>query len=181
MAAAVIVLGGSALAASLLTDGSSNAGRVVSGNMVEYKAGHRPLVPDITGTSLTGATIRLSSYRGKVLVLNFWASWCSPCRLEAPTLKVASQLYRTQGVDFLGDDLDDTPSSALAFTRSEGISYPSIDDPDYSVVQQFSRAALVTDPPTTAIIDTTGHVVAMVLGPISNTELATLLHEAAAA
>lgn len=73
MAAAVIVLGGSALAASLLTDGSSNAGRVVSGNMVEYKAGHRPLVPDITDTSLTGATIRLSIYRGKVLVLNFWA------------------------------------------------------------------------------------------------------------
>jgi peroxiredoxin len=172
--------GRGALAASLFTDDSSNAGRVVSGNVVEYAAGHRPLVPDITGTSLTGATIRLSSYRGKVLVLNFWGAWCSPCRLEAPTLKVASQLYQSRGLDFLGDDVGDSPPSALAFTSSVGISYPSINDPGYSVAQQFSQAAQVTDPPTTAVIDRTGHVVAMVLGPISNTELATFLHEAAA-
>ena len=180
--AAVVVLLGGALAVSRLAAGSgSAAGRVVNGNTVEYTAGHRPLVHDFAATSLTGTTVKLSTYRGKVLVLNFWGSWCAPCRAEAPTLEVAYQQYHMQGVDFLGDDVGDTPSNALSFIRSESISYPSVNDPGYSVVQQFSQAAPVSDPPTTAVIDKTGHVVGMVLGPISSGELTALLHEAASA
>jgi thiol-disulfide isomerase/thioredoxin len=179
--AAVFVLVGAALAASHFTAGGSTTGRVVDGSTVEYTAGHRPLVPDITGVSLTGTAIKMSSYRGKVLVLNFWGSWCGPCRAEAPTLEVAYQQYHAQGVDFLGDDVGDTPTNALSFTHSERISYPSINDPGYSVVQQFSQAAPVSYPPTTAVIDKTGHVVGMVLGPVSISELTPLLHQAASA
>jgi peroxiredoxin len=178
-AAAVVLLGG-VLAVSLTTSRKTTGG-VVSGNTVEYTTGHQPLAPDFTATSLTGATIKMSSYRGKVLVVNFWGSWCSPCRAEAPTLEVAYQQYHAQGVDFLGDDVGETPVNALSFIHLEGISYPSINDPGYSVLQQFSQAAPISDPPTTVVIDKTGHVVGMVLGPISYGELTTLLREAASA
>jgi peroxiredoxin len=139
-AVAAILLGG-ALTASLLTTGGSSTGRVVDGNAVEYTAGHRPLVPGLTATSLTGKTIKMSSYQGEIVVLNFWESSCAPCRAEAPALEAAYQQYQPRGVDFLGDDVGDTPVNALAFVHSEGISYPSVNDPDYAFVQQFSRTA----------------------------------------
>ena len=180
-AAAVVLLGGALVVSRLAAGSGSAAGRVVDGSTVEYTAGHRPLVPDITAASLTGTTVKISAYRGRVLVLNFWGSWCAPCRAEAPALEAAYQHYRVQGVDFLGDDVGDTPSNALSFIRGESIGYPSINDPGYSFVQQFSRAAPVSDPPATAVIDKTGHVAGMVLGPVSNGELTALLREAASA
>jgi len=73
----------------------------------------------------------------------------------------------------------DTPANALAFTRKVGITYPSLNDPGYAVVQQFSQVAPVNDTPTTVVIDKTGHVVGMVLGAINYGQLTTLLHDAA--
>ncbi len=178
-AVGAVLLAG-ALAVTLATQGTGNASDdTVSGNTVTYQPGHRPLAPDFTATSLTGTTIRLSSYLGKTVVLNFWGSWCPPCRDEAPTLAVLAEQYRSQGVAFLGDDVADTPTNALAFTRSVGITYPSINDPGYAVVQQFSQVAPVSDTPTTVVIDKTGHVVGMVLGKISYGEMTTLLSDAA--
>ncbi len=171
---AVLLAG--ALAVTFLTQGTGSAS---ADSTVEYQPGHRPLVPDFTGTSLTGSTVSLSSYRGKTVVLNFWGSWCPPCRREAPTLAVLAQQYRSQGVAFLGDDVGDTPANALAFTRSAGIGYPSISDPGYLVVQKVSQAAPVSDTPTTVVIDKTGHVAGLVLGEVSYGQLTTLLHEAA--
>ena len=176
--AAAAALAGAALAVNCFTTGSSSASRVVNGSTIEYTAGHQPLLPDITATSLTGSPVKMTSYRGKILVLNFWWSACAPCIAEAPTLEVAYQQYHPQGVDFLGDDMDDTPTNALSFIHSEGISYPSINDPSDSVVQQFSQAVLVSATPTTAVIDKTGHVVGISLGRISIGELATLIHQA---
>jgi peroxiredoxin len=174
--AVVAVLLAGALAVTFLTQGKGNAS---DESMVEYPAGHRPVAPDFTATSLTGTTIKLSSYRGKTVVVNFWGSWCPPCRAEAPTLAVLAQQYSSKGVAFLGDDVGDTPSNALAFTRSAGITYPSINDPSYLVVQQFSQAAPVSDTPTTVVIDKTGHVAGMVLGEVSYGEMTTLLRDAA--
>lgn len=175
--AVVTVLLAGALAVTLLTSGNGNT--AIATNTVEYPAGHRPLAPDFTGTSLTGATIKLSSYRGKTVVLNFWGSWCPPCRDEAPTLAVLDEQYGSKGVAFLGDDVGDTPANALAFTHSVGITYPSINDPGYAVVQQLSRVAPVSDTPTTVVIDKTGHVAAMVLGAVTYGEMTTLLRDAA--
>jgi peroxiredoxin len=175
-ATAAVILA-AVLAVNLLTTGSSDA---VAGNTVEYPAGHRPTAPDVTGTSLTGSTIKLSSYRGKVVVLNFWGSWCSPCRDEAPTLAVLDEQYSKQGVAFLGDDVGDTVTNALAFTSSHGITYPSISDPGYQVVQQFSQVAPVSDTPTTVVIDKTGHIAGMIVGTASYGDVTTLLHAAEA-
>ena len=176
--AAAVVLAGGALAVDHFTASSSTGGRLMNGGTVEYAAGHQPLVPDFAATSLTGTPIKMTSYQGKVLVLNFWWSQCAPCIAEAPALEVAYQQYHPQGVDFLGDDVGDTVASALSFIRSEGISYPSINDPSYSVVQQFSQAVLVSATPTTAVIDKTGHVIATILGRASIGELAALIHQA---
>lgn len=175
-AVAAVLLAG-ALAATLLTSGNSNTAS--ASNMVEYPAGHRPLAPDITGTSLTGTAIKLSSYRGKTVVLNFWGSWCAPCRGEAGVLALLDKQYSAKGVAFLGDDVGDTPANALAFTRGAGISYPSISDQGYAVVAQLSRVVPVSDTPTTVVIDKTGHVAGTIIGAVNYGEMTTLLRDAA--
>jgi thiol-disulfide isomerase/thioredoxin len=144
-----------------------------------YKAGHRPLVPDFTGRTLTGASLRLASYRGKVVVLNFWGSWCVPCRSEAPTLAVLSEQYRSRGVSFVGDDVGDTPANALAFTRDMGITYPSVSDPGYQVAQEFGKVVLVNDTPTTLVIDRTGHLAGVIYGSTTYSVLNTMLQDVA--
>ena len=177
--AVVAVLLAGALAVTLLTSGKGNAANApTAANTVAYQAGHRPLAPDFSGTSLTGATIKLSSYRGKTVVLNFWGSWCSPCRDEAPTLAVLDEQYGSKGVAFLGDDVGDTPANALSFTRSAGITYPSINDQGYAVVQQLAQVVPVNDTPTTVVIDKTGHVAGMIIGAVNYGEMTTLLHDA---
>jgi thiol-disulfide isomerase/thioredoxin len=178
--AVVAVLLGGAIAVTLLTSGKGDGSASASDGVVEYQAGQRPLAPNVTGTSLTGSTIKLSSYRGKTVVLNFWGSWCSPCRDEAPTLAVLDQQYGSKGVTFLGDDVGDTPANALAFTHSARITYPSISDNGYLVVADFSGAGVaVSDTPTTVVIDKTGHVAGMVIGAVSYGQLTTLIKDAA--
>jgi peroxiredoxin len=162
-----------------LTQGNTKASGVsyINGdsNEIVYAEGHRALAPDFTATSLTGTPIRLASYRGKVVVLNFWGSWCNPCRSEAPTLAVLDEQYGPKGVAFLGDDVGDTTANALAFTRSVGITYPSVNDASYSVVQTFGRVAPVNDTPTTVVIDRTGHIAGLVIGKVSYQAMTTIL------
>jgi thiol-disulfide isomerase/thioredoxin len=126
---AAAVVAGALLAVVLLFvlpgGGSSNVTYLDSTDRaVLYTAGHRPLAPDFTGTTLTGSRFSFSSYRGRVVVVNFWGSWCDPCRAEAPALGVAAQQYRPSGVAFLGVDVRDTTASAEAFTHNFGITYP---------------------------------------------------------
>jgi thiol-disulfide isomerase/thioredoxin len=177
--AVVAVLLAGALTVTLLTQGNGKASAKVTDGVVAYQADQRPLAPKVTGTSLTGSTIKLSSYRGETVVLNFWGSWCSPCRAEAPTLAVLAEQYRSKGVAFVGDDVADTPANALAFARSFRITYPSFSDNGYLVVADFSNAGVqVSDTPTTVVIDKTGHVAGMVLGAASYGQLTTLLSDA---
>jgi thiol-disulfide isomerase/thioredoxin len=179
-AVAVVLLAG-ALAVTLLTQGNSNtSGSNASDGVVEYQQGQRPLAPNVTDTSLTGSTIKLSSYRGKTVVLNFWGSWCPPCRGEAPTLADLDEQYGAKGVAFLGDDVGDTPTNALAFTHRARITYPSFSDNGYLVVADFSDAGVaVSDTPTTVVIDKTGHVAGMILGAVGYEQLSTLIKDAA--
>ena len=176
---AVLLVG--ALTVTLLTQGKDSAsGSTTSDGVVEYQAAQRPLAPNVTGTSLTGSTIKLSGYRGKTVVLNFWGSWCPPCRAEAPTLQVLNEQYSSKGVAFLGDDVNDTPTNALALIHSDGITYPSFSDNGYLIVADFSDAGVaISDTPTTVVIDKTGHVVGMVLGGASYGQLTTLIKDAA--
>src|SRR5439155_16146417 len=92
--------------------------------------------------------IALGDSRGQVVVLNFWASWCRPCREEAPTLERLARQYRSRGVRFLGVDSRDTKGDALAFQRRYGITYPSVFDPDGNLEQAYRVVGL----PTTFLI-----------------------------
>jgi thiol-disulfide isomerase/thioredoxin len=181
-AVAAVLLAGALVVT--LTQGSGQASGVtyVDGNNAQrvYGVGHRPLAPDFTATSLTGTEIRLASYRGKAVVLNFWGSWCAPCRAEAPTLAVLAEQYKSQGVSFLGDDVGDTTANALAFTHDIGITYPSVNDASYSVVQDFSQVVPVGYTPTTVVIDATGHIAGLVIGAVSYQAMTTILHDAVA-
>lgn len=150
-----------------------------SNNAVLYSAGHQPKAPDFSGTTLTGSTLGLAAYRGHVVVLNFWGSWCPPCRAEATTLAFAAQQYQSAGVKFLGVDVRDNTPSALAFLHSHNITYPSVSDPDDTITLDFSSAVPISATPTTLVIDKTGHIVGAVFDEVSYQELTTILGKVA--
>jgi peroxiredoxin len=81
--------------------------------------------PDFTLQSLDGKTIRLSDYRGKAVVLNFWATWCEPCKIEMPWFVELQKQYGAEGVQFLGIAMDDaTPKEIGEFAQKMGVNYP---------------------------------------------------------
>ena len=173
-AAAAFVLLAAALVVTVVTQGNGDA----SADMVTYAVGQRPAAPEFTATSLTGTPINFASYRGKVVVLNVWGSWCPPCRGEGQTLKYLDEQYGPEGVAFLGDDIEDTPTAALDFVRSEGISYPSVNDSNGAVEQRLSLAVPISGLPTTLVIDKTGHIAGFIDGAVTYPEVTTLLHDA---
>jgi peroxiredoxin len=140
-----------------------------------YDTGHQPLAPDFSGATLTGTPVALSSYRGKVVVLNFWGSWCVACRSEAPTLSVVAEQEQRKGVSFLGVDIQDTNANALAFDKNHDVIYPSVSDPSELVVLKFSSVVPIAATPTTLVIDRTGHIAAMIGGAASYSELTSVL------
>jgi len=102
--------------------------------------------------------VTLSSLRGRVVVLNLWASWCGPCRLEAPTLESLWEQYRHRGVVLIGVDHKDARSAALAFDRRFGITYTTVFDPAGTLAAMFGAAGI----PTTFVINRQGIIVYMV-------------------
>jgi thiol-disulfide isomerase/thioredoxin len=157
-------------------DGSSGV-TIVDGNTsaVLYSAGHRPVAPAFTGTTLTGSKLSFSAYRGRVVVLNFWGSWCVPCREEASTLAAVAARYRPSGVSFLGVDVRDTTASAQAFVSRFGVGYPSVGDPGSVISADFSDVVPIAATPTTLVIDRTGHIAGAVFGTVTYSELTAIL------
>jgi len=180
-----VVLAAAVLTGVLLTvvlvagwAGSGNSGvSNVDGNAsaVVYAAGHRPMAPAFTATTLTGSKLSFSSYRGKVVVLNFWGSWCVPCREEASTLSAVAAQYQPSGVSFLGVDVRDTAASAEAFAHSFHITYPSVSDPSSVITLDFAAVVPIAGTPTTLVIDRTGHVAGAVFGTATYPELTAIL------
>jgi thiol-disulfide isomerase/thioredoxin len=163
----VTVWPGSGSSATTEVDGSKNA--------VLYSAGHRPVAPDFTATTLTGSRLNFASYRGKVVVVNFWGSWCVPCRAEAPILGDLASEYQHAGVSFLGVDVRDTTASAEAFVHSFGVSYPSVNDASSAVTLDFSSVVPIAGTPTTLVIDRTGHIAGAIFGSVTYHELGTIV------
>ena len=106
--------------------------------------------PDFTLPDLaSGQSISLSDFRGRIVVLNFWASWCLPCREEAPGLQAMWQAYRSRGVQFLGSNYADDRFAARAFVDEFGITYPSVFDPSGRLAADYAFFGL----PSTFVID----------------------------
>lgn len=139
-------------------------------------AGERPDAPEITlpvllagdGVGPEGAEVSLDDLRGRVVVLNLWASWCEPCRAEAPLLESLAQRYRQsgEGVVFLGLDTQDLSGDARAFARRYGLTYPSLRDG----TDRSERAFEATGVPETWIIDRQGRIAYHHIGAVTDPE-----------
>lgn len=114
------------------------------------------LAPDFTLATFDGEEFSLAEQRGKVVVINFWASWCGPCRNEAPAFESLWQQYKDQGVVFLGVTYADDPNDSLAFIEEFGTTYPNADDGRSDVSKGLYRIQGV---PETFVIDKQGNIV----------------------
>jgi thiol-disulfide isomerase/thioredoxin len=133
----------------------------------------------VSGTTLDGKHVSLADYRGKVVVVNVWGSWCAPCRAEAPTLVAAAKHLSGKDVAFLGiNSRDLNKAAAQAFVRTFHVPYPSIYDQDGKTLLAFRGTLTPNAIPSTVIIDPHGRVAGSVLGEVSKTTLYDLVHDA---
>lgn len=123
------------------------------------------VAPDLAIQAFDGPTVSVSGLRGTPIVLNFWASWCVPCRQEAPVLNAAARKYAGR-VQFLGADIQDSDQAARQFQAEVQAPYPV-----GPIVHGSYKDYYVTAPPTTIFIDRSGTVVAVVLGQIDSHRL----------
>jgi cytochrome c biogenesis protein CcmG, thiol:disulfide interchange protein DsbE len=131
------------------------------------RAGKRPAAPGSTvALPRLGAqgTQTLASLRGRVVVLNFWASWCGPCEDEAPLLEKAQQQLARKGGTVLGVTYKDDASASSDFVRKYKLTYPSLRDSRLALAPKFGTNKL----PETFVIDKRGQVVAMSRGQVDS-------------
>lgn len=120
--------------------------------------------PPFTFTTFEGETISLADLRGKGVVLNFWASWCDPCRAEAELLEATWQKEKDKGIVFIGLDYLDQEPAAKAYLAEYKISYPNGPDIQSDAARRYG----INGVPETFFIDPTGKIAHMVIGPIVN-------------
>jgi cytochrome c biogenesis protein CcmG, thiol:disulfide interchange protein DsbE len=125
--------------------------------------------PEFTLPSLDGTgDVRLADLRGRVVVVNFWASWCLPCREEAPELEAIWRRYRDRGVVMLGVNIQDRRSAALEFLVQTRPTYPNVVDASGAI----SIAYGIYGVPETFVVDRNGHIRAKKVGAVSAAALA---------
>ena len=138
-----------------------------SGNAINYKLvpnlqemKDRPLAPDFTLPDLTEGKVSLRDFRGKLLMLNFWASWCISCREEMPAMERLYQRYKEQDFAILGLNIKDDKKRALSFVKELKITFPIGFDPKGEVGLLYGAWGI----PTTYLIDTKGMALARIVG-----------------
>lgn len=110
--------------------------------------------PDFTLRSAEGRNLRLSEQRGRVVMVNFWATWCGPCKVEMPHLNRIYEKYRSAGFVLLGVNVDDDPKAAVALAARLGVTFPVLFDAEKSVSRLYSLDSM----PATVLIDRDGKV-----------------------
>jgi thiol-disulfide isomerase/thioredoxin len=148
------------------------------GTVAEWDPDQRGDPVEFTGTVENGDTVTSDDYTGQVLVVNFWYASCPPCRAEAADLQALNSQYAGQGVSFLGVNVRDEPDTAIAFSRTFGITYPSVIDTKGATSLAFAGKFAANAVPTTLVLDKTGRPAARILGQLaSRSILDTLIAE----
>ncbi|WP_336031545.1 TlpA family protein disulfide reductase [Geodermatophilus sp. FMUSA9-8] len=154
-------------------DGATAAGQVIS-------TPARESAPAFGGELLDGTAFDSAELAGDVAVLNFWGSWCTPCRVETPDFQAVYSELRGEGVQFLGVDVKDQRQLGQAFVDSVGVEYPSLFDPSGEVALAF-RGFPANVVPSTIVLDREGRVAAVYTGAVAREDLlaavTTLLQE----
>jgi thiol-disulfide isomerase/thioredoxin len=176
-----------ALGAVLLAGCSTGAGAVDVNNGGEFRfvagtpagevipADERAAAPEFSGQLLGGGEFSSTELAGDVAVLNFWGSWCAPCRVETPEFQEVYADVKDQGVQFLGLNVKETSEQfAVAFVDRFGIAFPSLYDPRGEVALAF-RGYPANAIPSTIVLDRQGRVAAVYTGTVSKQDLRTVL------
>jgi len=146
--------------------------------VIECAPDQRPEARAVTGELLDGGTYDVAKDRGKVVVVNFWGSWCNPCRAEADDLEQTYQATKAENVTFIGVNSLDDRDAAKAFERSFGVTYPSVYDRNGSVALKFDVTQVAT--PATLVLDRQGRIAAGIRQPVTAGMLRPLVERIAA-
>lgn len=148
-----------------------------TGQVTKVSAGKRQAAPDISGKTVGGGKLKLSDFRGKIVVLNVWGSWCSPCRAEAPNLAKVAKDTKGKGVQFVGINTRDLDkANAKSFENHFDIHYPSFYDPSGRQILRFPKNSLSPQAiPTTLILDRHGRIAVRALKALGENELRSAL------
>ncbi|MEP6909881.1 MAG: TlpA disulfide reductase family protein [Actinomycetota bacterium] len=143
----------------------------------DFTRGKKPMAVDFDLKRLNGeGSLRLSSLRGKVVVINFWAAWCDPCKTEAPRFQSAFERYRGR-VAFVGVDTTDYSGDGRAFLSKYGVSYPNVRDPNGRVLHDYGGLPI----PRTFVVAASGRVQGYIFGEARAEELESAIQKALAA
>ncbi|MCF6524715.1 TlpA disulfide reductase family protein [Streptomyces sp. JJ36] len=148
-----------------------------TGQVTTVSAKARKPAPDISGKTVDGKRISLSDYRGKIVVVNVWGSWCAPCRAEAPHLAKVAEETADEGVAFVGINTRDLDrANARAFERTYDIDYPSFYDPHGRLLLKFPKNTLSPQTiPSTVVLDREGRIAVRALKELDDKELRSML------
>lgn len=175
-----------ALVAVLAASGCAAGGQGSDGGFVggdgsytRVAPAERQAAPVLAGHDLDGKPLSTNDYRDRVVVLNVWGSWCAPCRKEAPDLVEAA--HRTQDkAQFIGLDTRDLDAApAQAFVRAFSVPYPTLYDPDGSLLLQLGGQVPPNAIPTTLILDRQGRVAARIMGATTTSTITGLVDDIA--
>jgi thiol-disulfide isomerase/thioredoxin len=145
------------------------------GDITVFNTAGRSAVGDVSGTTLQGQRLSLASYRGKVVVVNYWQSICSPCQAEAPAFEALAKKHADKGVQFVGVDERDNRSAGIAYERQFHLTYPSLFDRSDAYLLDFPSAP-PSSTPYTIVVDPQGRVAARISGATDYTHLEKLIN-----
>jgi thiol-disulfide isomerase/thioredoxin len=179
---AVLTSAGAAVAALLMaacssggTSGGGGDTNFVMGKdgISTAKKGERATAPDLSGKTVNGGQLDVANFKGEVVVLNVWGSWCAPCRAEAPGLEKVYQSLKAKGVQFVGINTRDTSvQNAVAFEKQMGVTFPSLYDPTGKLMLRFQKGTLNPQAvPSTLVLDRQGKIAARSLAALSEDKL----------
>jgi thiol-disulfide isomerase/thioredoxin len=170
---AVLSLG----ACSGLGSTSNNSTATGGGVFTSIPEGKRAEPVAFTGKTWDGTTIDVTGYRGKVVVINLWGSWCGPCHREMPEIVAAEKKLQGKPVAFLGLNERDNAAGATGFERDYGMTWPSIADEGGRALLSFRGVLPPNSTPSTLILDARGRVAVRINGVVPSTLTLTELVE----